>query len=202
MKITHEKILHPLNLHLLGAGLLLLLDLALGVNLILAWHTLSSYGPEQLAQKQMSYQTLDLQMRPLYGLPEKVNQARDQAQAFYDARFPDAYSTISASIYDLANKNNVRLTRLSYTQAFAIPGLADVRMDASLSGEYAPLMHFINGMERSKTFFLINGLRLTGQQGGMVNLRLRLTTYLHGADRERVAPPAGEQNEAPEGAGQ
>ena len=46
-------------------------------------------------------------------------------------------------------------------------------MDASLSGEYAPLMHFINGLERSKTFFLINGLTLTGQQGGLVNLRLK-----------------------------
>ena len=46
-------------------------------------------------------------------------------------------------------------------------------MDASLSGEYAPLMHFINGLERSKTFFLINGLTLTGQQGGLVNLRLQ-----------------------------
>jgi type IV pilus assembly protein PilO len=55
-------------------------------------------------------------------------------------------------------------------------------MDASLSGEYAPLMHFINGLERSKTFFLINGLTLTGQQGGLVNLRLRLNTYLHAAD--------------------
>ncbi len=34
-------------------------------------------------------------------------------------------------------------------------------------------MHYINGLERSKTFFLITGLTLTGQQGGLVNLRLR-----------------------------
>ena len=57
-------------------------------------------------------------------------------------------------------------------------------MDASLSGEYAPLMHFINGLERSKTFFLITGLTLTGQQGGLVNLRLRLNTYLHASRLE------------------
>ena len=75
-------------------------------------------------------------------------------------------------------------------------------MDASLSGEYAPLMHFINGLERSKTFFLINGLTLTGQQGGLVNLRLRLN-YL--SPRSRLEPtrlrsrqgdeePAGEED--------
>ena len=75
-------------------------------------------------------------------------------------------------------------------------------MDASLSGEYAPMMHFINGLERSKTFFLINGLTLTGQQGGLVNLRLRLNTYLHAADLNQLPPaqrcrateaPAGEE---------
>ena len=51
-------------------------------------------------------------------------------------------------------------------------------MDASLSGDYRPLVEFINGLERNKIFFLINGVTLTGQQSGTVSLRLRLTTYL------------------------
>jgi hypothetical protein len=49
-------------------------------------------------------------------------------------------------------------------------------------------MHFINGLERSKTFFLINGLTLTGQQGGLVNLRLRLITYLRAGDLNQLPP--------------
>ena len=55
-----------------------------------------------------------------------------------------------------------------------------VRIDASLSGEYSALMHFINDIERDKNhvFFTINALTLSGQQGGLVNLRLRMTTYL------------------------
>jgi type IV pilus assembly protein PilO len=124
----------------------------------------------------------------LRGLPQKVALSRTQADAFYTARFPGEYSTISATINDLATKNNVRLTNLAYSPTPAIAGLAEVRMDASLSGEYAPLMHFINGLERSKTFFLINGLTLTGQQGGLVNLRLKLNTYLHATDLNQLAP--------------
>ncbi len=54
-------------------------------------------------------------------------------------------------------------------------------MDASLSGDYRPLMLFINSLERDKMFFLINGVTLSGQQSGTVNLRLKLTTYLRGA---------------------
>ena len=196
---TRSKIFSVLNLHFLAAGLLGAFILVLGFRFVVAWHTLHSSGPEQIAQEQITYRTLELQMRPLLGLPGKVNLARTQANDFYDKRFPGAYSTISASIGDLAAKNNVRLTRVSYIQAPAIPGLAEVRMDASLSGEYAPLMHFINGLERSKTFFLINGLTLTGQQGGQVNLRLRLTTFLHGADLDRIAPPPDSQEDAAAG---
>ena len=58
-------------------------------------------------------------------------------------------------------------------------------MDASLSGDYRPLVLFVNGLERDKMFFLINGVTLTGQQSGTVGLRLRLTTYLR--------PPIGEE---------
>jgi hypothetical protein len=127
-------------------------------------------------------------MAPLRGLPQKVSLSRTQADEFYSARFPAAYSTISAAIHDLASKNNVRLTNLGYTPTPAIAGLAEVRMDASLSGEYAQLMHFINGLERSKTFFLITGVTLTGQQGGLVNLRLKLNTYLHANDLNQLVP--------------
>jgi type IV pilus assembly protein PilO len=49
-------------------------------------------------------------------------------------------------------------------------------------------MHFINGLERNKTFFLISGLTLTGQQGGLVNLRLRLNTYLHASNSNHLVP--------------
>ena len=199
MKPVREKLVNALNLHLLGLGLLLILNLFLGVRLLIAWNTLRDSGPEQLEQQQSAYRTLDLEMRPLRGLPEKVGVARKQAGQFFEARFPTGYSTISSAVGDLAAKNNVRLTRVSYVQTPAIPGLAEVRLDANLSGEYEPLMHFINGLERSKTFFLINGLTFTGQQAGLVNLRLRLTTYLHGEDLERLAPPvsgnsAGEEN--------
>jgi hypothetical protein len=186
MKPLRSNLLSLLNLHFAGVGLLLILNLVLGVRLFLAWSTLRASGAAQLLQQQTAYRALQLEMSPLRGLPQKVNLSRTQAEGFYAGRFPTAYSTISATINELATKNSVRLTNLAYTPTPALVGLAELRMDASLSGEYAPLMHFINGLERSKTFFLINGLTLTGQQGGLVNLRLRLVTYLHASDLNRL----------------
>jgi type IV pilus assembly protein PilO len=191
VKLTRANLLSLLNFHIAGAALLLILNLVLGVRLFLAWNTVRSASPDQLQQKQIAYRGLQLEMSPLHGLPQKVDLSRTQANEFYAERFPSAYSTVSATVTDLAVKNSVRLTNLAYIPTPAIPGLAQVRLDASLSGEYASLMHFINGMERSKTFFLISGLTLTGQQGGLVNLRLRLITYMHyGPDQKLLAPPA------------
>ncbi len=199
MKALRGNLLSLLNLHIAGVALLLILNLVLGVRLFLAWSTLRSASAERLQQQQTAYRALQLEMSPLRGLPQKVALSRTQADDFYNARFPAAYSTISAAINDLAAKNNVRLTSLAYTPTPALAGLAELRMDASLSGEYAPLMHFINGLERSKTFFLINGLTLTGQQGGLVNLRLKLNTYLHASGLSQLPPieegaPAGEED--------
>jgi type IV pilus assembly protein PilO len=198
MKPVRSKLISLLNLHFAGVAVLLILNLVLAVRLFLAWSTLRTASADQLQQQQTAYRALQLEMTPLRGLPQKVALSRTQADEFYSARFPGAYSTISSTINDLATKNNVRLTNLAYTPAPAIVGLAEVRMDASLSGEYAPLMHFINGLERSKTFFLINGLTLTGQQGGLVNLRLKLNTYLHANDLNQLVPIT-QGDEAPSG---
>jgi len=177
-----------LNLHFAGVALLLLLNLVLAVRLFLAWTTVRAASSDQLAQQQTALRALQLEMSPLKGLPQKVDLSRTQANEFFDARFPAAYSTISTTINDLATKNSVIRTNLAYTPTRAPEGLVELRMDASLTGEYAPLMHFINGLERSKTFFLISGLTLTGQQGGTVNLRLRLNTYLHASNSNQLVP--------------
>jgi hypothetical protein len=183
-----RKYLSLLNLHFAGVALLLILNLVLSVRLFLAWSTLRAAGTDQLLQQQTAFRALQLEMKPIKGLPQKVDLSRTQANEFYAARFPAAYSTISATINELATKNSVRLTNLAYGPTRAPSGLVELRMDASLSGEYAPLMHFINGLERSKTFFLINGLTLTGQQGGLVNLRLKVNTYLHSSDLNQLVP--------------
>ena len=105
MKTLRSNLLSLLNLHFAGVALLLILNLVLGVRLFLAWSTLRAASPDQLQQQQTAYRALQLEMSPLRGLPQKVDAFPDQADDFYAARFPAAYSTISATINDLARKN-------------------------------------------------------------------------------------------------
>ena len=203
MKLSDPVKLPPnvfnlLNLHLAGVGLLAILNIVLIVRLGLAWRDLGSGRQEQLQQEQLRLAQLQAQTARLNGLPEKVEQSRLDADKFYKERIPANYSSILADLGGLAGKNNIRLTRAGYTQTAAIEGLAELRIDANLSGDYPGIMHFINGLERDKTFYLINALTLTGQQGGLVNLRLRLTTYLHAADASKL-PPSSEPGAEPAG---
>jgi Tfp pilus assembly protein PilO len=187
---------NQLNLHIAGVALLAIVNVVLLVQLGVALRDLGSSREDQLQQAQLQLAQLRVQTARLNGLPEKVEQSRKDADKFYAQRIPANYSSILAELGTLAQQNNIRLTRAGYTQTPAIEGLAELRIDANLAGEYSGVMHFINGIERDKTFFVIKAVTLTGQQGGLVNLRLRLNTYLHAADASQL-PPSSEPDGEP-----
>ena len=69
-------------------------------------------------------------------------------------------------------------------------------MDAGISGDYPSIMRFVNGLERDQTFFMIRAMSLTSQQGGLVNLRLRVSTWLRPADAAASGlPPTPEADD-------
>lgn len=197
MKLTRSGTFNLLNLHFAAVGLLAIINVVLLVQLFLAWHTLRTNRPEQLAEEQAQLRAAELQAMPLRNLPQRISGSTDGANHFYGARVPGADSAVVAELGSLAQKANVRLARVQTGFAPALKDVLEVRMDASVSGDYVPVMHFINSLERDKMFFVINGLTLNGQQGGLVNLRLRVTTYLHGADADRMQPVASPDESTP-----
>jgi hypothetical protein len=173
----------PLPLHIAGVLVLAALNIYLVAHLAFAYGTIHSNNDDALTQQTSQMKAAEIAARPLRGLDEKLALAENDQAKFYQDRLPTAYSTVAGQLGDLAKKNNVRLTRVQYTQAAGLDGtpeyaLTQVTMDATLSGDYRPLVQFLNGLERNKSFFLISGITLSGQQSGTVNLRMRLVTYL------------------------
>lgn len=190
-----RRFLTVLNLHIAGAVVLGGLMLFLGVKVVLAFHAAGEVNSEAYQRQQIRAAQLQAQMAHLEGLPQKVDEAREDGEKFFEQRIAPNYSTIAEELGGAYVKNQVRLTRAQYTPKPAIDSLTELRIDANLSGDYTALMHFINDLERDKNhvFFIIDGLTFTGQQGGTVNLRLRLTTYLRTNPGEQ--PPANEGGE-------
>jgi len=170
------------NLHIAGVAVLGVVCVYLLAQMTYAWQTAKSEDAGALAQQRAVMQNAEVASRPLAGLDEKLKLATVDADGFYERRLPFANSEVVGELGALAAKQGVKLTRVQYAYAPELEGtkgeLTELRMDASLTGDYRPLMLFINALERDKMFFLIRGVALVGQQGGTVGVRLGLTTYL------------------------
>jgi hypothetical protein len=160
------------------------------------WAAMNGRSSDALAGKQVELKALDLQTAPLRGLEKRVEESRSRMNAFYAKRIPPNYSSIASRIGDLQVKSGVRLSRVQYTQGPVGSDLTEISMDAGISGAYPEIMRFVNSLERDQTFFVIRAMALTGQQGGLVNLRLRVSTWLRPADAAASGlPPTPESGE-------
>ncbi len=173
--------------HYAAVGLLCAVNLVLAVRLIYAWQRAEAGNAARLQQHEAEYRAMQLKTRPLRGLDKKIAQAQLDQQSFYEKRFPSTYSAVLTELGALAVKNNVLLASGQYAQGKLNEDAYQIRMNINLTGDYAPTVRFINDLERDRIFFIIDGIALSGQQNGVVSLRMGLTTYLR-APAENAAP--------------
>jgi len=195
--------LSPLNLHWAGVGLLALVNLYLLVHMALLWHGEQNYNADAQVEQRMELKTAGVAAAPLRGLDVKLAAATSEADRFYRQRLPGTESDILSELGALSKKSGVRLMRVQYSPPVIVLAgtdaqLTDDHMDATLSGDYRPLVMFMNSLERDKMFFVINSVTLTGQQTGTVSLRLRLTTYLRAGGTQEPAPDDAAKPVGPE----
>ena len=196
-----ERLVNPLTWHYAGFAVLLILAIVLAVRLGLDWAATNGRSADALADKQIELKAMDLKTAPLRGLDKRVVTSRAEIQAFYQKRIPSDYSSFAARIGELDVKSNVRLSRTQYTQGLPGADLTEISMDSSISGGYPDIMRFVNSLERNEMFFVIRGMQLTSQQGGLVNLRLRVSTWMRPADVPSGLPPTPKLGEEVPGSG-
>jgi hypothetical protein len=158
-------------------GGLLLVDAVAVVALVTPLAGAASSRVAELARLRTELQLH--RQAPWRGLDKKVPEARQQIQDFYQERFPDGYSMISGDLNRIAGEVGVKIGSVKYDQKDAsVEGLQRVEIEANVAGDYLQLVKFINAMERSRLFFVINDLALGGEQNGTVKLQMKLETYL------------------------
>jgi hypothetical protein len=191
-----RALLGPFNLHWAGVGLLALVNLYLLAQMGLLWHSASNHNADALTQQRIALKTAEIAAQPLRGLDAKLARSTQEADKFSRQRLPASDSEVAGELGVLSKKQAVRLTRAQYTHTPVLAGSAnqmtEVRIDATLSGDYRPLVQFINSIERDKLFFIITTETLSGQQSGTVNLRLGMKTYEQGAAAQDMTPAGGE----------
>lgn len=118
-------------------------------------------------------------VEPLRGMDKKVDVAKQQIGQFYNARFATRDSDIADELGKLAQQNGVHILQARYKQEDPEPsGVVPVTIDGDFSGDYLSLVRFINALERSKLFYMVDSVGLVGETTGPVRLDVRLHSYL------------------------
>jgi Tfp pilus assembly protein PilO len=132
---------------------------------------------QELNQLRAQLTAKNRQVEPLRGLDQKIPQAKQQIDDFYKIRFSAHDSDVAETLGSLSKQTGVKIESIKYKTDDPEPvGLRRDEIEASIEGDYQPLMKFLNGLERSKVFFIVNSIGLA-TQNGPIKLQMKLETY-------------------------
>ena len=109
-------------------------------------------------------------------------QTREDLKRLYARDVPDRFSSISEELEKLFKESGVTQQAISYTpevdQKNSLPGVQQIKVDTTVTGDYLKVAHFVNDMERSQLLFIIDKITLSSQEGGKVSLQITFDTFL------------------------
>jgi Tfp pilus assembly protein PilO len=88
------------------------------------------------------------------------------------------YSAISADLGSIAKDSGLQINSTRFKQKdIDKHGVEEISIGLSMEGPYPSLVSFINSLERSNNFYVLDSLTLDSAQGGTLRLNLELRTY-------------------------
>ncbi|HKV48148.1 MAG TPA: hypothetical protein VJN69_08660 [Candidatus Acidoferrales bacterium] len=163
-------------------GLIVLGDVFFGVAL---WQA-GREGPAEMALRraQLTRTAQELQADVARGqkIKASIPQVGKDCDDFYKSAFLDprtVYSTVDSDIGELASKAGVKTNGFNF-KSKAVPdrNVTELDISTSVNGDYASLLKFVNGIERSKNFYFLNQLELAEAGANGIRLQLVLHTYV------------------------
>jgi hypothetical protein len=174
-----------LNAWKIAVGIALALVLAADLGLAgYLWH-MSSEEPLQLKVERDKLELQAKKLRADVDRGEKIRASLPSAgkdcDNFYQQSFLDSttgYSRIESDLGEIAGKSGVKISGYTFKQKDVKDrGVTQIQITANLDADYPSVIQFINGLERSKNFYLLDGLRLAAVSTGGLRLELDLHTF-------------------------
>jgi len=114
-------------------------------------------------------------------IKDSLPEAGQDAQSFYEDSFLDSstgYSRIESDLGAIAAQAGVRTSGFAFKQkATKEPGVTQISVTTALDADYPAVIKFINGIERSKNFYLLDRMEITSVSTGGLRLELELHAF-------------------------
>jgi Tfp pilus assembly protein PilO len=165
-----------------GVIFLLLIDLGL---LLGRWRIAASASRKQLSDTRQNLKTaaekLSANLDEAAAIRQHLPQVKQDCDGFYTHQlldFRDGYAAVVADLGEIAGKAGLRTEGVRFQQK-DLPkrGVTEVEATATIEGDYPSLVRFIDGLERSQNFYLLDSLALASSTGGRIKLNVQLRTY-------------------------
>ncbi len=163
-----------------GLGVILALDVGLVI--------VNLRGPASPQQLRAENKRLHAQVSLLEADVKRgksIQQDMDKVQGDCDRFFAEelrpassGYSSIEADLGAIARKAGLRTDVVTFRQRdISGRGVVEIEVAAAVEGDYTNVVNFINGLERSNNFYLLDSLSLASSTAGNLRLNLQLRTY-------------------------
>jgi len=166
----------------IGLGVLLGLDALL---MFLAWRA-SENTPESQRLRETRLQAqqhlLEADVKRAEVIRSHLATVGKQCDDFYQDELPGGkvgYEVIEEDLGDIATKSGLKTSLIGYHEKIVKDrGVTEVEITTAVEGDYKSLIDFISGLERSKKFYVLDNLALTGgSAGATLKLNMALRTY-------------------------
>ena len=107
-------------------------------------------------------------------LLERRQRLADSGQLPEKLPLVEYFQTVSR----LAQSHDLRIVRQRPAPPREYPGLLEHRIEYEVSGSFPDLVRFLNQLEQSKLFWIVESLTVSGKVGQKLRLNLQAATYL------------------------
>jgi type IV pilus assembly protein PilO len=183
--LSAAKLREPKTLVRIGLGVLLAANL---VAAVFAFHLVGA-SPEGISNELVAsrLQLLAAQTRLNRGktLSGRIDKGRDETVAFLNTYLTTrrhTYSTIISEITETAKTAGMNMKEATISPLDAIEGSDDLDMmtiTVNFEGNYGQLIKFVNLLDRSPRFLIIESLQAAPQpKGDILTVSLKLNTFI------------------------
>ena len=165
-------------------GVLLLANLAAGYFVFRPLGGSPEELENRLVELRNQVQSHRSSLERLKLIAAKVEKGRSQGDRFMADYFlarRTAYSTLAAELARASQEAGIRPKEHAIAEE-PIEGSDNLTMltiNANYEGTYADLVHFVNVLDRSPKFLIVEGLSASPQQsGGMLNVNLKINAFV------------------------
>lgn len=156
-------------------------------------------SPEELDARVSSLQVQVASQRKslerVRGMSTKMTSARRDAETFEERSFTDrrvVYSTLVGEIAQAAQASGIRVKEhaLASEDVEGTENLGMITVNANYEGTYGDLIQFVNRVDRSRRFVIIESLSAAPQQGtNLLNVAMKMNIFAR--QTGTPAPEAG-----------